>query len=87
MFICPCCGSNDVQQENVEMTDTSVSRIDYECLMCGWSQSSLSIVARHMLYPLGILWSYGMNIAYLSAKRKEKNFKINNACYVIMRHC
>jgi hypothetical protein len=44
MFLCPHCGSNDIRQESVDTGDKSVSRIDYSCSLCSWSQSSLFIM-------------------------------------------
>lgn len=49
MFICPHCGSNSISQENVDMADKSISRIDYMCLSCSWSQSSLFIMHNQLL--------------------------------------
>jgi len=46
VFMCPSCGSTNVHQESIETNDSSVSRTDYKCLICGWSQSSYSIGQR-----------------------------------------
>lgn len=51
MFICPHCGSNSISQENVDVADKTISRIDYMGLSCSWSQSSLFIMPNNYYTP------------------------------------